>query len=340
MYRNIIRADLQQFIPYSSARMQNVSSKILLNANESPWDELNGYNRYPEQQPERCVKALATLFGVDQNQLLVTRGSDEGIDLLIRLCCTANQDAIMINPPTYGMYQVYANLQSCSAILAPGSIEQMMAVWRDDIKLVFLCNPNNPTGQIIDQKEIIALCKRLEGKALVVVDEAYIEFADITSMTNQLNNNPNLVVLRTLSKAYGLAGIRCGAVLANPLLISWLKKIMAPYPIALPVIECITTRLCNVGITRVQQQIETIKREREQLYCKLSSLPFINKVWPSQTNFILFEPDESDQLYDFLSQHQLAVRYFKTLSAIRVSIGTSIQNQTLITLLEKFGGEQ
>ena len=175
---------------------------------------------------------MSTLYGVKQEQLLVTRGSDEGIDLLVRLFCRAGKDQIMICPPTYGMYKVAAHIQGASVIEVPLIKEQhfalnvaeMLAVWQTSIKLIFLCSPNNPTGNLLAVSDILLLSKMLDKKSIVIVDEAYIEFSMRESLVKYLNDYPNLVVLRTLSKAYGLAGIRCGVTLANINIIQLLKK--------------------------------------------------------------------------------------------------------------------
>ena len=240
---SLLRPEILALSPYSSARKESSGGRIWLDANENPLTPSTGkplLNRYPEPQPADLIARLAAYYAVAENNILVTRGSDEGIDLLLRAFCRAGQDAILITPPTYGMYAVSAAIQNARVVAVPLladknfalNPEAVLAAITPSVKLVFLCSPNNPTGALLARRDVLQLVQELLSKAIVVVDEAYLEFAGTPSLTQELAGNPNLVVLRTLSKAFGLAGIRCGVTIASPTLISVLQKIIAPYPLA------------------------------------------------------------------------------------------------------------
>lgn len=326
----LIRDDLRCFVPYQSARTDKRPAEIYLNANELPWD--TDCNRYPEQQPAMLRKQFSQLFAVDEDQLLMTRGSDEAIDLLIRLCCKAAQDSILICPPTYGMYAVYAAIQGANIIDVPRDAQFALQVdaieqaWQPSVKLLFLCSPNNPTGNCVTINELERLCRL---NSIVVVDEAYIEFADTPSITAQLARWENLVVLRTLSKAYGLAGVRCGMVLANAPIIAWLRKILAPYPIP------VDSNRTIINTCDVAEKVALIKKERTHVAMALG--PLVQSIWPSQGNFILFRTENTQELSDYLQQQGLLLRYFPAIDCLRMTIGTPEQNQRVIQLITAFG---
>jgi len=213
---DLARADIRAMQPYSSARMEASGGRILLNANESAWlpfgDDGSGCNRYPDPQPAMLVDTLARLYGVKPEQLLVGRGSDEAIDLLVRAFCRAGQDAILIQPPTFGMYSVCARIQGAAVIEVPLAqdfrldVDAVLAAMTPAVKLVFVCTPNNPTGQAIAAAEVERLAQALVGRALLVIDEAYVEFADAPSLAALVDRHEHVAILRTLSKAWALAG--------------------------------------------------------------------------------------------------------------------------------------
>lgn len=245
---NLVREDLREFAGYASARRANVTGNIWLNANESPWvnDTDNGLNlnRYPEPQPQALAKRLAELYGVEAACLMITRGSDEGIDLLVRAFCKAGAEGILIAPPTFGMYAVCARVQNAKVIEVPLIDDEKQ--WRYDlalalekisqelIKLIFVCTPANPTGQSTSLDEIRQLAAAAEDRAIVVVDEAYSEFNETPSAISLLGEFENIVVLRTLSKAYAMAATRVGVVMAQANIIQVLRNICAPYPVPTP----------------------------------------------------------------------------------------------------------
>jgi histidinol-phosphate aminotransferase len=337
----LARPDILAMSAYRSARSEAVKGNVWLDANENPWN--NGlYNRYPEPQPYSLVTSLAKVYNVNSDQILVTRGSDEGIDLLLRLFCRAGQDKIMVCPPTYGMYKVAATIQGATVAEAPLLKEQNFALnlsdileaWQPSIKLVFLCSPNNPTGNLLVAQDILSLCKKLDKKSIIIVDEAYIEFSNSDSLVKYLNDFPNLVVLRTLSKAYGLAGIRCGATVANPGIIQLLKKIIAPYPIPKPIVEI---ALKQLSLNAIEDQIKTIQEERNRLFSFLSNLSFVKKVWKSDANFLLFEVSNSRIVTESCANKGIVLRdrsrEHNLNNCIRVTIGDPDENTLLMEAL-------
>lgn len=337
MIKNLIRQDLLDFSPYISARDELYSNEILLNANEYPIDDCNKCNRYPEQQPKRLLSKLGELFKISSKNILATRGSDEAIDLLIRLFCQSGQDKIMICTPTYGMYKVSAKLQGAQVIEIPLNkttfdvdIDKTLNAWEPNCKILFLCSPNNPTGNTVGFDTIKTLCQQFP---IVVIDEAYIDFSTSKSATTLLQRYDNLVVLRTLSKAYGLAGLRCGAIIASVAIITWLKRIMAPYPIPTAIIDIITNIDCN-------PDIQKIVTERELLYQKLQEYPFVKNIWASQANFILFKTNNCPKIIEYLKNNGILLRYFSEIDCIRITVGTPMQNKMVLEALNYYGDNQ
>jgi histidinol-phosphate aminotransferase len=339
----LARPELVAMSAYRSARSEATQGEIWLDANENPWHDAC-YNRYPEPQPYALISHLSGLYAVKPEQLLLTRGSDEGIDLLVRLFCRAIQEQVMICPPTYGMYKIAATIQGAGVIEIPLLKQQnfaldlttMLTVWQPSIKLIFLCSPNNPTGNLLAAADILTLCKKLAGKSIIIVDEAYVEFATHASLTSCLPAYPNLVVLRTLSKAYGLAGLRCGATIAHTSIIQLLKKIIAPYPIPQP----IATMACQqISIDHVAKQLTILKQERERLFYFLSSLTLVKKVWPSEANFLLFEAMNAKVLLDTCLRNGIVLRnrsdQYNLTDCIRITIGSPDQNTLLMEVLRR-----
>lgn len=334
---NLARQEIVAMNAYRSARSEGLQGNVYLDANENALSDQR-YNRYPEPQPTALVDLLTKIYGVDAKQLLITRGSDEGIDLLLRLFCQAGKDKIITCPPTYGMYKVAATIQGAETIEVPLSKEEgfaldvnaLLSAWQPSIKLVFLCSPNNPTGNVLSKSDILSLCRSLDKKSIIVIDEAYIEFSDGESFTHYIDEYPNLVILRTLSKAYGLAGVRCGVTIANAEMISLLKKIIAPYPIPDPVTEIICQQL-NAKMTK--NAIDTILHEKEKLAEFLETLPSIKKVWKSQTNYLLIEAVNANSMMNSCLQQGIVLRNrsneYGLENCIRITIGSPSENELL-----------
>jgi histidinol-phosphate aminotransferase len=349
----IARPDIRSLRAYEHASWEPGLTR--LHANELPWRaaqdlSVAGLNRYPEPHPHELTAALAAFYGVDASMLLAARGSDEAIDLLIRSYCRAGQDAVLICPPTFGMYGVAARIQGAKVIEVPlrreagydfdpqAVLERCHAADKDAaVKLVFLCSPNNPTGNRLDSAAILALAKSLEGRALVVVDEAYVEFADAPSLIPQIAGIPGLVVLRTLSKAYGLAGARCGALIAQAEVVALLRKVIQPYALSQLTIEAVFRALQPEGLQQAAAHIATLKRERARVTLALPRLKGARQVWPSQANFLLVEFEQPAEAWQRAHQAGLLLRDMHAAAglsqALRISLGSPQQNDQLLASL-------
>ncbi len=349
---DLARPDLRTLVGYSSARMEASGGSILLNANESPWAQCGqlSLNRYPDPQPERLRAQLAELYEVNSDQLLIGRGSDELIDLLVRAFCRAGRDAILVQPPTFGMYAVCAAVQGAQVRRVPLSAEKGFACDVDKVlaevdasakdtpvKLVFVCAPNNPTGNTSASSEILSLAQALSGKALLVVDEAYIEFADSESLATQVSNHENLVLLRTLSKAHALAAARIGCAIAAPEIIALLRRIMPPYPLPSPCVSAAEIALSSVALRQTVQRIALICSERIRLRARLQSIDSVREVLPSQANFLAVRFADPDARYHQLLMRGIVVRdlsrYEGLHDALRISIGTPEENDAVVQAL-------
>ena len=344
----LVRQELRQFAGYSSARKEASAGSIWMNANESPWPVAGDawqLNRYPEPQPEALLQRLAQLYAVKREELLVGRGSDELIDLLVRALCRAGQDRLMISSPTFGMYAVSARVQGAEVIDLPLLAEQgfaldvegMVAAMSPEVKLVFVCSPNNPTGAAVPANTLAQLAERLQGQALLVVDEAYAEFSAQSSALGLRARFPNIAVLRTLSKAYGLAGARIGSLIADPRLIKVLSAIMAPYPLPTPSVQAALAGLEPKAVALAQSRIGLIREERRRLAERLATLPEVAAVWPSEANFLLLRCADADALYQRARAAGIILRlpsqHPSLQGCVRVSVGTPEQNDALIAAL-------
>ncbi len=318
-----------------------------LHANELPWDPAggdarDGLNRYPQPQPRELLERLAALYGVEPARVLLGRGSDEAIDLLCRAFCRAGEDAVLVCPPTFGMYAVSARIQGAAVLEAPLVPEQGFALDANAVlarctgttKLVFLCSPNNPTGNLLEERAMLRIAGELAQRALVVVDEAYLEFSGRASLAQQLREYPNLAVLRTLSKAYGLAGARCGALLADPQVIALLRKIIPPYAIPRLTVAAVLERLVPQALAAGRAQLATLLSERSRLERELPALPRITRIWPSDANFILAEFTDPATALECAAAAGLLVRDARAYPglgrALRISVGTPEQNTRLL----------
>ncbi|HSW70991.1 MAG TPA: histidinol-phosphate transaminase [Gammaproteobacteria bacterium] len=345
LINNIARKSIQKLVPYSSARHENRQEGVRLDANENPFWREDGFNRYPDPQPELLRQKMAEMYGVKPSQLLMTRGSDEGVDLLVRSYCESSQDAIITTPPTYGMYEVAASIQGVGVLNVPLNIEEgfsfnkdnILDQWQPFMKIIFLCSPNNPTGNILNELDILALCEALKNKALVVVDEAYIEFSINTSLSRYVSQYPNLVVLRTLSKAFGLAGIRLGSLIANQDIVSLLTKVIAPYPIPTPVVQVALKSLSSENRELVNSQIQMIRNERNSLRSFLEKLPSVKCVYPSEANFLLVKVKDAQQWMSKCIDNKVIIRLrdklFGLRNCVRITIGTKEENKKLQEVL-------
>ena len=350
----LARPEVRELVPYSSARSLSTEGEIFLDANESPWGPFDGddaleLNRYPEPQPEALLAKLSNLYGVPNSSLFMGRGADDAIDALVRTFCAAGKDSILICPPTYGVYEVAARIQGATVRRVPVQMENgfevdpdaVLSAWASGTKLVFLCSPNNPTGNLIPPSSIERICRGLEGRAVVVLDEAYVEFAREESFCERMGDFPNLVVLRTLSKAWALAGARCGVAIAHPAVIELLQKVRAPYPLSAPSLKVALKGLSAEGVAAAGERVSRILKSRGELARQLSLLPQVERVFPSEANFILVKVKSGQAFLAACRSRGIVVRDRSRdaglMDCVRISVGSEIENQTLLDALRSEG---
>ena len=337
----LVRENVKAMKPYSTARDEfedfDTANMVFLDANENPYD--NGVNRYPDPQQASVKSVLAQQNGVGKNQILLGNGSDEVLDLLIRAFCEPKIDNVITLPPTYGMYGVLANLNAIEnreVLLSTDFQPQLDAIMKavdTNSKMIFLCSPNNPTGNSFSEKSVHYLLDNFKG--LVVIDEAYIDFSDKASWIQKINAYPNLIITQTLSKAYGLAGIRLGICYASADIISVLNKIKPPYNVNELTQKRALERLANPN--QIKEEIISIIAQREQLLKVLNEVNFVSKIYPTEANFILIKVDNANQRYDELIAKGIVIRNRTTQplceNTLRLTIGTEEENQKLIAAL-------
>jgi histidinol-phosphate aminotransferase len=338
----LVRENVKAMKPYSSARDEfedfDTAEMIFLDANENPFK--NGVNRYPDPQQTSVKSVLANQNGVAKNQILLGNGSDEVLDLLFRAFCEPKIDNVITLPPTYGMYGVLANLNAVenrevllSTDFQP-QLELIMNAVDRNSKMIFLCSPNNPTGNSFSEESVQYLLDNFNG--LVVIDEAYIDFSDKTSWIQKINTYPNLIITQTLSKAYGLAGIRLGICYASAAIITVLNKIKPPYNVNELTQQRALDRLAN--LKQIEEEITSIIIQREQLLKVLNEVNFVSKIYPTEANFILIKVDNANQRYDELIAKGIVIRNRTTQplceNTLRLTIGTEEENQKLIAALK------
>ena len=341
----LARPEIVTLKPYSHAAWLPALTR--LHANEAPWrppgdTTMAGLNRYPEPQPRALIARFADLYGVSRDNVLATRGSDEAIDLLSRIFLRAGADAILQCAPTFGMYQVAARIQGGEVIEVPLDrergwaldAERLMAAWRPNMKLVYLCSPNNPTANQLDAAALEHVCRTLDGKAIVVLDEAYIEWSGISSLAPWLRRFETLAILRTLSKAHALAGARLGALLASSELIELAARVIPPYSLAQSTIETALEALAPAQVEASRERMRALLGERDYLARGLAASPLVEKVWPSHTNFLLIDCHDADRFMHNSTAGGLIVRDLRSNPllphSLRVSAGTRAQNDALL----------
>lgn len=337
----LVRENVKSMKPYSSARDEfedfDTADMIFLDANENPFE--NGVNRYPDPQQSSVKVILAKQKKIKTNQILLGNGSDEVLDLLFRAFCEPKVDNVITLPPTYGMYGVLANINAVenkeillSTDFQP-QIEKIMEAVDENTKIIFLCSPNNPTGNSFSDENVAYLLKNFNG--LVVIDEAYIDFSEKESWVNKLDEYPNLIITQTLSKAYGLAGIRLGICYASAEIISVLSKIKPPYNVNELTQQRAIFRLGNEA--KINSEIESIIIQRTDLLKVLLNVKFVEKIYPTEANFILIKVDDANKRYDELIAKGIVIRNRTTQplceNTLRLTIGTEVENKKLIEAL-------
>ncbi len=347
---SLARPEISCLYGYESA--EQMANTVRLHANEAPWSGSGtpfdqSMNRYPEIRPDALRSRLADWYSVPRETLLVTRGSSEAIDLLIRTFCRCGQDSIAITPPTFAMYRVYANIQGAQVLKAPlvadddysVDCDMLITACKADTKLIFLCSPNNPTGQLIPRATILTILESRRDKSLVVVDEAYVEFSRSNSVAELLDEYENLVVLRTLSKALALAGARCGCVVARQEIVDLLDRVLAPYALSTPVIGCVMNALLPNRLAFAEKNIKATIAARDGLAERLKELPVVDWVSPSDANFLLVRFYDVNAVRQETADAGILLRHFGNeaglAGCIRVTVGTADENDMLINVLSK-----
>ncbi|CAA9238931.1 MAG: Histidinol-phosphate aminotransferase [uncultured Adhaeribacter sp.] len=344
--KNIVRANILGMKPYSSARDEfKGEASVFIDANENNLGSMAAdqrYNRYPDPHQKALKVRIAEIKGVRPDQIFLGNGSDEAIDLLIRLVCKPGQDQILAFGPTYGMYEVSANLNDVE-LRQVGldqnfqlNINKLQGQIYSETKIIFICSPNNPSGNLINRKSIEYILASFSG--LVVIDEAYIDFSSEASWLNRLAEFPNLVVLQTFSKAWGMAALRLGMAFASEEIISFLNKIKPPYNINEATQQIALGALQNPA--RLNEMIIDIKTNREFLTAALAGVPVVKKIYPSDANFILTEVVDANAIYTYLLEQGIVVRNRTTqpgcFNCLRISVGTRAENEKLIAALKNY----
>ncbi|MCE2732117.1 MAG: histidinol-phosphate transaminase [Chryseotalea sp.] len=338
---NIIRTNIKQMKPYSSARDEfKGEADVYLDANENPFE--NGYNRYPDPLQIKVKERLAAIKNTKVENIILGNGSDEIIDLLIRACCEPGKDAILLAEPTYGMYNVCAQVNNVT-VKKISLTKEFQLDWNalhevdlSNVKITFICSPNNPSGNLLNKEDIVSWIKQSPG--IVVVDEAYIDFANDEGFLPMLNQFPNLVVMQTFSKAWGMAGLRLGIGYASTELITILNKIKYPYNI-----NAFTQSFALQQLNRyenIRKQVNEILTEREKLTLALAKLSSVLNIYPSDANFLLVKVKEARKMYLRLQQQGIVVRDRSNVllcdDCLRITIGTVDENKKLIEAIKDF----
>jgi len=339
--QNLVRENIKSLKPYSSARdefKEFNEEMIFLDANENPYE--NGLNRYPDPQQTTVKRELSKLQNVNESQILLGNGSDEVLDLIFRVFCEPKVDNIITIPPTYGMYKVLANINDVfeKEVYLNENFEldevKILEAIDDNSKILFLCSPNNPTGNSFAIKTIELLLSSFEG--VVVIDEAYIDFSKQKSWLNRLNEFPNLIITQTLSKAFGMAGIRLGVCYASEEIISLLNKVKPPYNVNELTQQRALKRLQNLD--EVSAEIKKILKARKRLIWRLKEISFVEKVFPSDANFVLVKVDDANLRYNQLLENGIVIRNRTKQpmceNTLRLTIGSKKEVKELIKVLK------
>lgn len=342
---NLVRENIKKLVPYSSARSEfKGSAAIFLDANENSYGStLNeNYNRYPDPLQLKLKDQLAIINRLPGQNIFIGNGSDEVIDLVYRIFCEPGKDNVIICPPTYGMYEVSANINNTAVKKVPLTkefnldSEAILSAIDQHTKLIFICSPNNPTGNNMNREDILKLLEHFNG--LLIIDEAYIHFSEQESFAKQIELYKNLIVMQTLSKAWGLAGLRLGVAFADVDIVNFLNKVKPPYNV-----NQVSQELALAALKKVDQQKVIIKEiilERELLKEELKNFSFVRSVYKSDSNFLLVQVNNADDLYSYLTNKKIIVRNrSKEISCencLRITVGTKEENIFLLTALKEY----
>lgn len=343
--QKLVRPNIRRLKPYSSARTEFAgAAEVFLDANENAFGSPagNGYNRYPDPLQKELKDRISEINGIVPSQIFVGNGSDEAIDLLFRIFCEPGKDACIICPPTYGMYRVSADINDVCVIEVPLTsgfqldVTAGLASVTSATKLIFICSPNNPTGNLMRRDDVMRILAAFDG--IVVVDEAYIHFADGESMINDLPEVSNLVVLQTFSKAWGMAGLRLGLAFASEAIIDLMNRVKPPYNVSAITQQAVIEALDQIDEIR-EWVIETL-RERDRLIAALVGFEFVQNIYPTDANFLLVRTTNADAIYKHLIANHIVVRNRSNVQlckgCLRITVGTEDENSRLLRTLEKF----
>ena len=341
---SLLRPHIAKLQPYTSARDEYTGKEgVFLDANENPFGSITeqDFNRYPDPYQSALKEEIAKIKGVRPSQIFLGNGSDEAIDLLYRAFCNPGKDNVILLPPTYGMYEVSANINDVEirkVALTPDfqlQPDKILAAADANSKILFICSPNNPSANKAKREDILFLVENFKG--LVVVDEAYIDFSDEASFTTELDRFPNLLVMQTFSKAWGLASLRLGMGFASEELIRILNKIKPPYNISGLTQDTVLAAIKDKA--KVDRMIQDILAEREFLKGELEKLPFVQRIHPSHANFLLVQIPNANQVYDDLIEEKVIVRnrakVLLCADCLRITVGTREENEALLKALSK-----
>jgi histidinol-phosphate aminotransferase len=344
-WENLVRQNIKRLKPYSSARKEfSGTAEIFLDANENSFGSplAASYNRYPDPLQSAIKEKIADLNNVLVSEIFIGNGSDEAIDLLFRIFCRPQIDNVVICPPTYGMYEVSAEINDVEKRRAPLTEgfqldpERVKGVIDRNTKLIFVCSPNNPSGNLISREAVLDLAKSFNG--IIVVDEAYIHFSNERSLVAEIRDVPNLVVLQTFSKAWGLAGLRVGLAFANEKIIEFFNNVKPPYNVCQAAQELILKALENES--QMRANVSAIIRERGDLVNSLGGFSFVKKIYPTDANFVLVRTDDADRIYEFLLNQRIVVRNRNNVElcegCLRITAGTPDQNAALLNALKSY----
>ncbi|MGI6324137.1 MAG: histidinol-phosphate transaminase [Bacteroidales bacterium] len=337
---SLVRPNVKSLVPYSCARDEFKGKEgVFLDANENPYGYLN---RYPDPYQKDLKIAISKLKAIPTEKIFLGNGSDEIIDLTFRIFCNPGADKALTFSPSYGMYQVSASVNDVSIIKIPLDkdfqidFENVKKHFSDkNLKIIIICSPNNPTGNLMNSKIVERIISQFHG--IVLVDEAYMDFADKPSLLGKLSAYPNLIVMQTFSKAFGLASARVGVAYSNPEIIAYYNKLKPPYNISSLNQKAVLQKLTK--LSTYTDQIKKIRKERERLSGELKKNPVIQKVYPSDANFILIKVEDSAKLYNYLVDNRIVVRNRHSVieNCIRITVGTRSENNKLLTALNNFG---
>jgi len=348
----LARSEIQALKPYEAAAQ--VDDTIRLNANEAPWTSSTDnfrrpLNRYPELRPSQLRAGLAARYGCSEPQLLVTRGTSEAIDLLVRVFCRAGQDNLLTTTPTFSMYRHYAEVQGAEIREFETSrdndfsidVDALLKRCDESTRLIFICSPNNPTGTLFARESLVDLLEKRGNRSAIVIDEAYVEFAGEASAIELLQRYENLIVLRTLSKALAFAGARCGSVIGPASVIDMLDAVQAPYALATPVVECVENAMRAERLSEAEEWLAQIVSERQRLVLALREFPFVQRIWPSAANFFLIQVDDAAALMAQSSDDKVLLRHFggNLADCVRITVGTQTENDRLLQTFAKVSGD-